>query len=144
MSFWYTNALRAVMTQEINLQTADLRALLVMTGSTAETETDKLVLSDFTALSELDSVNYSRKAIPDLLVTADTANRRSELDGTDIVWTALAAGSNPVIGMVIYVHTGADDSANIPIAYITSPFTPNGSDVTVQWNPEGILHLSAV
>jgi hypothetical protein len=45
---------------------------------------------------------------------------------------------------VIYKHTGTESTSTL-IAYIDSgtnlPVTPNGGDITVQWNASGIFSL---
>lgn len=141
-NFVYNEAKRAILAGELDLDAPnDIRAILVMTNTTADTEDDVNTISGFTTLDEADGANYGRIALTSEAVNEDAANNRAEFDAADITWTALGAGTRPYAGIIIYKHVGAD-SSNLPICWIDSggfPFSGNGSNVTVQWNAEGIL-----
>jgi len=56
-------------------------------------------------------------------------------DANDVTFTAVTS-SYKVSGVVIYQNK-IDDESSIPIAYIDcslTPITPNGSNITVQWD----------
>ena len=78
----------------------------------------------------------------------------SNLSGKTVVAGVISA-SNPTItavsgatveSLLVYKDTGAEVTSPL-IAYIDStsdfslPFTPNGSDVTIQWNASGIVSI---
>ena len=145
-SFVYTNAKRALLAGEIDLDTSgdDIRVLLVMTNTTADTEEDVAVIDDFTTLDEYDGANYVRKALAGEAVAADNANDRGEFDANDITWTALGVGTRQAQAMIVYKHI-TDDTDSIPLAFIDTggfPFDGNGGDVAVTWNAEGILQAT--
>lgn len=64
-------------------------------------------------------------------------------DALDEVISAFALG-DPVQALVIYRHTGVESTSEL-LAYIDTgtnlPFTPNGGDVTLQWNASGIFEI---
>lgn len=67
-------------------------------------------------------------------------------DAADVTFSAFANGSVSVEGIVIYIDDGASDASSRLVAFLDAsitglPFTPSGSDVTVQWNASGIFTL---
>ena len=142
--FLYTHAAAEMLKGNIDFDGDDMRVLLVMTNSTADTEKDVDDIDEFTTLDEMDGTNYVRKALANEAVAEDEANDRGEFDADDVTWTSLGAGTRNVQAAILYKHV-TDDTDSIPIAYIDSggfPFTATGADVTIQWNAEGILQLS--
>lgn len=142
-SFVYTHAKYLLATGGIDLATADIRVMLVMTNTTADTEKDVEFVGDFTTLDEYDGANYARKALTEA-VNQDDANDRAEFDATDIQWAALGVGTRQAQAMVVFKHD-TNDAGSTPIAYIDSggfPFSGNGGDVDVAWNSEGIIQLT--
>jgi hypothetical protein len=110
----------------IDWDTDDVRAILVDTGS----YTVNLATHDF-----LDDVpGGARIAVSSALgsktVTAGVA------DAADVTFSAVTGAS--VEAIVIYKHTGTDSTSRL-ICYIDTassglPVTPNGGDITVQWD----------
>lgn len=145
-NFIYNEAKRAIAEGEIDFGSGgtDIRALLVMTNTTADTETNANTISGFTTLDEMNGANYARISLSSEVVNEDVANNRAEFDAADITWSALGAGTRQVQALIIYKHVGAD-SSNVPIAFIDTggfPFTANGGNVTIQWNAEGIVQFT--
>lgn len=145
MSFLYTNAKRALLAGEIDLDADDIRAIGVASNTTADTEEDVALISAFTTLDESDDTGYARHTFSTQTVTADNANDRGEFDAEDVPWNFNGdqTAGRQMAGVIIYKHVGAD-SSNIPIAFIDSggfPFTQSGS-VTIQWSAEGIIQLT--
>lgn len=132
----------------IDLNSDPIYAILCMTNTTADTENDGIsYVADLTTLDEADGSAYVRKELSSLAVNLDDANDRAEFDADDLTYTALGAGTRTVAGILIYKDAdddgaSADDAANPVIAWIETTFTPDGSDVTVQWNAEGILQFT--
>lgn len=67
-------------------------------------------------------------------------------DAADVTFTAFSNGSVSVEGIVIYIDDGAADATSRLVAFLDTsitglPFTPSGSDVTIQWNASGIFQL---
>lgn len=64
-------------------------------------------------------------------------------DGGDITYTAVTG--NSVEALVIYIDTGTAGTSRL-VAYLDTgvtglPVTPNGGDITINWNASGIFQL---
>jgi hypothetical protein len=128
---------------EIDLVNDDIRVMLVMTNTTADTEDDVNTISAFTTLDEFDGAGYSRQALASQAVNEDAANNRAEFDATDSTFSSIAVGTRQVQAAILFKHV-TNDTDSVPLAFIDDggfPFTANGSDVVSQWNAEGILQL---
>lgn len=143
MSFGYTRSKFRLATGAVNLATADVRAILVMTNTTADTEEDTEFIGDFTTLDEMDGANYVRIALANETVNLDTINNRAEFDADNITWTALGAGTRDVAALLIYIHV-TNDTDSWPFVYIDDqfPFSANGGDLTINFNAEGIAQVT--
>lgn len=141
-AFVYTRAKTLLPKGLLNLHAGgdDIRVALVGTATTADTEQDAATMSGFTTLDEFTDASYSRKALTNEVVNEDAANDRSEFDADDATWTGLTGDTAQ--GYVVYKHV-TNDADSIPIAYrdFAAPITPGGSDLTIQWNVEGIVQL---
>lgn len=143
-NFVYTEAKRALLAGEIDFATDDMRVLLVMTNTTADTEEDVTTIAGFTTLDEGDGSGYARESIGSgNAVAADNANDRGEWDASDIVFALLGTGSRNYQAAVIYQHNNGDTD-HVPVAYIDDdfPFPGNGSNVLFTWNAEGLIQAT--
>lgn len=143
-NFAYTPAKAKIAKGEIDFVNDDIRVLLVMTNTTADTEQDKEFIGDLTTLDEFDGANYARKALGSQAVNQDDPNNRAEFDAADVTWTALGAGTRQAQGAVLYKFVTNDADSPL-IGWIDTggfPFTGNGADVVAIWNAEGILQVT--
>lgn len=144
MSFVYTPAKTALLNGDLDFAAHDIRVLLVMTDTTADTDQDVQFVGSIGTLDEMNGANYARQALGSEVVNEDAANNRAEFDAADTVFTNLGAGTRNVAGMVLYRHVTNDADSPL-IAYIDTggfPYTANGATLTVQWNAEGILQAT--
>lgn len=149
MSFVYTRAKREIFLGDVQFDTDDIRLILVMTNSSANTEEDTTFIDQFGTLDEYDGgarppAFASRDALASEAVNEDTANDRAEFDATDFTFSSLVAGTRQALGVIVYQHK-TNDADSVPLVYIDTggfPFTGNGSDVTMNWNVEGILQAT--
>lgn len=145
MSFVYTPAKTKLLNGDLDFAAHDMRILLVMTNTIADTSQDFEFVGSMTTveLDEMDGANYARQALASEAVNEDAANNRAEFDATDSVFTNLGAGTRNVAGIVLYRHVTNDADSPL-IAYIDSgfPYTANGATLTIQWNAEGILQAT--
>lgn len=145
MSFAYTPLKAKLLKGEIDLDLPqDIRVLLVMTNTTADTDQDAEFVSSITTLDEMDGANYVRKALAGEAVNQDNPNNRAEFDASDVTWTALGAGTRSMAGIVLFRFVTNDADSPL-IAYIDTggfPLAANGGDVTATWNLEGILQAT--
>lgn len=81
-----------------------------------------------------------RKTLAGKSIASDLTNDRAEFDANDVVWTGLGAGAT--IGAALLIKEVTNDGASIVIAKFDVTNTPtNGGDVTLAWNPEGLLNF---
>jgi len=151
MSFVYTKAKVALATGALDLSSAIIWAMLVMTNTTADTEEDLEFVGDLTTLDECDGALYARQPVtPGQAVNEDTVNNRAEFDADNIEFEDVGVGTRQNQALVLYIDADfdgdpADDATNALIAYIDSggfPFDGNGSDIILNWNAEGILQVA--
>lgn len=126
---------------------ATLKALLVMTNTTAHQDLRATFLtggSGFTALDEFDGAGYSRQTLANVTITDDVTSPLGDLifdcDPIDFGAT-IANGSRQIKGVVIYLD-GANDGARRPLLWrdsvrtgLTFPYSPAGGPVRVVTNP---------
>jgi hypothetical protein len=146
MSFAYTPAKAAIARGELNWQEAgaDIRALLVMSNTTADTEQDAQFVGDLATLDEYDGANYVRKVLTGQVVNEDDPNNRAEMDAEDATWTSLGVGTRQCVGLVIYKFV-TDDAHSLLLFFIDTggfPFDGNGGIIALQWNAEGLGQLT--
>ena len=143
-SFVYTPAKTKVLTASFSYATADMRIILCMTNTTADTDQDAEFVASIGTLDEYDGAAYARKTLAGEAVNEDLANNRAEFDANDIQWAALGAGTRQAAGMILYRFVTNDADSPV-VAWIDSggfPFSGNGGNVDVAWNAEGILQAT--
>jgi hypothetical protein len=149
-NFTYTRSKFNLMKGDLDFDTADIRAVLVMTNTTADTEEDATTVAGFTTLDEFDGAGYSTGgvALTGEATTEDTANNRAEFDVVDIAYGALSAGTRSIAAVLLVVW-GGSLGASIPLAYIdtvsggpTFPFAANGGLVTIVIDAEGLIQVT--
>lgn len=78
-----------------------------------------------------------------ITITLDDTNNRIDVDLTDQTWSAVAAGTAWTDLVIAYDPDGTDtDSGTIPLTLHDFAVTPDGSDITVQWNAAGVFRAS--
>lgn len=141
-NFVYTRAKRDLLKGDLDFDEAgnDLRVILCMTNTTADTEEDTATISAFTTLDEHDGASYARQTLDTQTVTEDQPNDQAEFDAVDVTISTLGAGTRAVAGCVIYKHV-TNDTDSIPLIWMDTPAFPNsnGGDYTLQWAAEGLL-----
>lgn len=145
-SHLFNNAKSRLMKADLDLDEAgdDMRAILCMTNTTADTQNDGIVnTSGITTLDEMDGANYARVALANQVVNLDDANDRAEWDADDMVFAALGNGTRQVQGVLIHEFV-TSDAASFPFVWVefASTVNPGGSTFTVAWNSEGIVQLT--
>lgn len=140
-SFIYDNAKKLLMNGGLDLDTHDIRILLVMSNTTCDTEDTKLTISGFTTLDEMDGAGYARVALTNEAVT--DSGTYGKFDADDVTFTAVSAGTRSITGAVIYRFI-TNDTDNVPIAYIDfgGDFAANGSNIVITWSATGIINLT--
>lgn len=117
-----------LMTGDANLDAADLRCLLLKSGTPT---VDTNVVNDIVS-GESTATGYSRLTMTGETVTEDDTNDFAYLDADDAAFGALS-GSESVTWAVVFRHTGSDASAPVYGCYDVTDMPVNGSTVTIQW-----------
>jgi len=145
-NFIYNEFKRALAAGEVDWDSSDVRVLLAMTNTTANTEDDANTIAGFTTLDEFDGSGYSTGgvALTGEALSENSGQNRAEADANDAAFGPLGAGTRQVQGAIVYVYLGSL-GASLPAAWIDSggfPFTANGANVTIQWNAGGIIQIA--
>jgi hypothetical protein len=139
MDFIYTYGLRF---GPAALAAADMRAAIVMTNTTADTDEDAEFMDDFGTLDEYDSGDYARQVLAAEAAAVVTASDRYKWSSDPIVWDdgpGLAVGTRQGQAIILYVHV-TNNADSTPYAYKEPtgfPFTGNGAAVTVNPHADG-------
>lgn len=126
----YTKGKEALLNGTINLESDTIKVAMVDTG----TYTVDLANHDF--YNDVSGV----VGTPQTLGSKTFTN--GVFDAADVTFTAVTG--NSVEALVIYEDTGSSATSTL-LVYIDSgtnlPVTPNGGDITIQWNASGIFSL---
>lgn len=144
--FAYTYGLAAISRGEVDWEDDSIRCIALMVNTTADTEKDKTFLDQFTTLGEFDGTGSYARQVVAITITVDTANDRAEItaDANTTFSTLNNDGTGIIQACMIYKHVN-DDTDSVPLLYIDSPaafpFTPNGSDLVVAWDAQGVAQI---
>lgn len=145
--FWYGQGALRVANNDVDLVTADLRALLVMTGTTADTELDKLTVSTFTTLDEFDGPGYTAGGVALTVKSAiytTVPARRVEMDADNVDFGTLFPGSRDIQGYLVY-----DAGTDAPLLFDDTPSSlpaspiPGGENVTLVFSASGWTYIQS-
>jgi hypothetical protein len=129
----------------LDLDTDDIRARLVMTNTTCDTQVDAINdLADYTTIDPADAAGYADVQLTES-AAVDDANDRAEFDATDISFTGLGGdASRAYQGVLLYKYVDGTNANDIPVCYVdfTSTIPATATQVNVTWNAEGILQLA--
>lgn len=143
-SLVFNNAKKRIMDGTVDFDTHDIRVLLCMTNTNADTLADGAnFLADLT-LDECDSSGYARVALTGEAVNTDDTNDRAEFDANDASFTGLGGNATRAIqGALVYKHV-TNDSDSIPLFFVdfASDIPTTATQIDIPWNSEGILQLT--
>lgn len=145
-SVLYNEFKRANMAGEIDLNADDIRAKLLMSNTTCDTENDGIVnVDDFTTQDKSDATGYADQALGSETVTKDDPNDRAEFSSGNVVFSGLSGdATRDYVGILIYKYVDGTDANDIPIAYIefSAPISSAATQVTVTCPAEGWFYLA--
>lgn len=147
MSHMYTHALAEHMKGNIDLDGDDIRSMLVMTNTTADTEKTKTTIDGFTTLDEFDGSGYTRQTLTGKVVVKNTVNNRGEFSMDNITFGPIDAGTRDIAAVLIYKHV-TDDTDAIPLFYINTgaglapPITATGGQLIIEAAAQGLVQES--
>ena len=116
--------------------------LLLIAADTdaAMRDTDTITALLATGANEATDGSYARKTGLTGTVTVDDTNDRVDVDLPDQTWTALAGAA--ITDAVVFYEETAADTGRVPLTLHDFAVTPDGSDVTIQFNAAGFLRAS--
>jgi hypothetical protein len=111
--------------------------LLLIAADTDATmkRTDTVTALLATGANEATDGSYARKTGLTGTITVDDTNDRVDVDLPDQTFSALAGAA--IVDLVIFYQEAASDDNRIPLTLHDFAVTPDGSDVTVQFNAAG-------
>ena len=127
----YDAAKEQILQGSIDLINDDIRVILI----DAADYTVNLATDDF-----LDDVAVAaRVATSGALTTKSVTD--GDFDADDVTLASVTGDQSEAL--LIYKHTGVESTSNL-LFYIDTgvtglPITPNGDDITIQWNASGII-----
>lgn len=123
----------------------DLRFAILMSNTTADTETEKQFISGgsgFTTLDEYNGSGYARQNIANEAAAVDLTNSRFELTADPLLYAALGVGTRQAVGVLQLLHVTSDADSLPDVYYEVSPFDGNGEDVTFTPDAQGLLQAA--
>lgn len=118
--------------------------VLLLTANEAETaliDHDALdVLLAAAGNTEASDASYARKTGVTGTITVDDVNDRVDVDIPDQTWTALAGAA--ITKLLVAYEESAADSGRVFISHHDFAVTPDGSDVTAQFNASGFARAA--
>lgn len=137
------------MAGEIDLNADDIRAKLLMSATTADTQNDGLVnVDDITTLDVSDATGYADVALGTETVTKIDATDRAKFSSDSVSGLVFSGLSTPAtsnyVGILLYKYVSGLDSADLVIAFIefTTPIAKEATQVTVPCPADGWFYLS--
>lgn len=142
--FVYNIAKFQLLNGDLDFNAPDDIRMLLLEAATDENPDDVDVQAVLARAGTTELATYTRHTFAGEGTTQDDANDRAEFDATDAVFSAVVA-QNAIVAYVIFKFI-TDDASSIPIMFVDSatglPLTPNGSDITITWDAQGILQLT--
>jgi hypothetical protein len=131
-NYIYDKAADGLWGADIAWDTDNIKAVLVDTALYTPAKTTDQYLSDIAAGARVATSGN---------LTSKTISSRT-IDAADVTYTSVSGASCEAL--VIYQDTGVEGTSRLIIYVDTAtglPVTPNGGDITVQWNASGIASL---
>ena len=151
MTVIFTEATRALLAGELDLNADDIRLMLLMTNTSVDDgggQEDVTTVGGFTTLDEFDGTGYTQnvggQTLDNEAVAADNANDRGEFAADAETFAALGNGTRQIAGGLV-IKWITDQASSMPIIFIDTggfPLNPNGGDLVFQWNAEGIIQAT--
>jgi len=116
--------------------------LLLIAADTddAMRDTDTLTALLATGANEATDGSYARKTGLTGTITVDDTNNRVDVDMPDQTFAALAGAA--ITDLVVAYEESGSDAGRVPLTLHDFPVTPDGSDVTAQFNASGFFRAS--
>jgi hypothetical protein len=142
-SVLYQYGQQEIYQNDIDMETANLDALLIGNTTECDTDHDAVSVADFSPLDECDDSTYAHEDVTNAAVSVDNTDNEMVWTSDNWVWSGLTGdGTNPYQGalLVLYVDGGTSD---IPILFVdfTADVPNTATQVTAQAPAEGFLNI---
>lgn len=145
-AFIYNAAKKKILDGLLDFDTGgdDIRMLLLEAASDENpNDADIGVVLGRAGTTELATYTRAEGTLANESTNRDDAGNEAEFDADDAVFTAVVA-QNDIVAYIVYEFI-TDDDSSVPILFEDGatglPLTPNGSNITIAWDAEGILKL---
>lgn len=144
---WFNTAKHRILSGDLDLAADTIRVMLYDDGTGYTFDVDDIFVVDaLPATHEATGGGYARQDIGSPTFAVDLAADRGEYDGADITFPTVPAQGGADITQIIIFEFITDDTASPLLAFIDVatgfPLTPNGGDINVVWDADGILHIT--
>jgi hypothetical protein len=130
----------------IDLDTNTIKARLVMTNTTCDTEEDAITnLTSYTTIDASNASGYADVTLTTPVVTANDTDNRGDFKADNIVFAGLGGdASRNYQGILIYKYVAGGDANCLPIAFIefTSAIPKEATQVTVPASTTNLLQVT--
>jgi hypothetical protein len=142
MADFVFNIAKGAFAEKIRDSAANCGILLLIAADTdaAMRDTETLTALIATGANEATDGSYARKTGLTGTITVDHTNDRVDVDLPDQTWTALAGAA--ITDAVVFYQESAADTGRVPLTLHDFAVTPDGSDVTIQFNAAGFARAS--
>jgi len=138
----FQNALLKTFEGDLDWETANLDALLLMTNTTADTNPDADTCADLT-LDEADATGYNHEDITSPAVSADDADNEMVWTSDNWVWSGLSGDATRDYQGALVVQYVDGGNGDIPMLFVDfdSDVTSAATQVTAPAPAEGFLNI---
>ena len=135
-SFLYAVAEKGFLDADIDLLTDTIKVRAVADDDYTASEAHS-AMSSVTA--------YSGTTDPTVSAGKSTTAGVFDADNISAAWSSVSQDATKQIDALVVYKFVTDDAGSTPIAYIdlTTPFTPNGGDINLNFNASGIFSIAA-
>lgn len=125
----------------------DIRARLVMTNTTCDTEIDAITnLSDYTTIDPADATGYADVALDTETITENDTDNRADFDtATATVFSGLSGdATRDYQGCLLYQYVDGTDANDIPLCFVdfTADIPKEATQVTVPSSTTNLLQVT--
>jgi hypothetical protein len=146
----YNKALFDLLNADLDFNLPDDIRVLLLEAATDVNPDDTTVSAVLgrAGTTELTSTGYTRTdgTLTGEGTTQDDTNDRAEFDATDATFSTVSQAASEVVDSYLIFRWVTTDADSIPIMHDDTatglPLTPNGSDIQITWNAEGIIQAT--
>lgn len=122
----------------------DLRMLLYMENSSAESDRDSTFIADITTLDEFDGAGYARETLAGAY-SQDDANNQALVSIDPATFGTPANGTRKIAGAVLFLFVTNDADSRVIAVFPVTAYNPDGNPVIFEQNDlNKILRIRAM